>query len=403
MNSTFTQNKIEAVQQKLSIHISIDKLSRGLDNYHIDIKLSRGFSSDIRKLIALLVSQIAVPKPKHWDNSRGFEKIRESYLDIMTVLIHRVKTDLSADEISLLQFTPIKHILKSTRSKLDDEIKHVNSRLTEHRNKGSSEALATDQRLFWLKKNYDAILYQINKTIFNQLRRVEERQLGAIRSQYLGEEYNYCADAIINPLLYTSKLSALPLLLREYSGWSWNSEDSDFVELNGKVEAFFSKRITKIETKSIRESQNPEALEIHDDFGGLFQVQSFLGTAADTKSQLYEDFYWLDQPAKIELLFDSKRHAKELSENRKDLGFRIWWRCRSEIKELKKTLSAFSKLLRADGVLPQLLASHYMRKSLNPLIMELVDLKIICQFLCGHITSDKLQSSISGGVKLNNE
>ena len=91
MNSTFTQNKIEAVQQKLSIHISIDKLSRGLDNYHIDIKLSRGFSSDIRKLIALLVSQIAVPKPKHWDNSRGFEKIRESYLDIMTVLIHRVK------------------------------------------------------------------------------------------------------------------------------------------------------------------------------------------------------------------------------------------------------------------------------------------------------------------------
>ena len=122
MNSTFTQNKIEAVQQKRSIQLSIDKLSRGIDNYHIDIKLSRKFSSEIKKLIALLVSQLAVPKPKQWDNSRGFEKIRESYLDLMTVLIHRVKTDLSADEISFLQFAPIKHILKFTRSRLDDEI-----------------------------------------------------------------------------------------------------------------------------------------------------------------------------------------------------------------------------------------------------------------------------------------
>lgn len=44
-----------------------------------------------------------------------------------------------------------------------------------------------------------------------------------------------------------------------------------------------------------------------------------------------------------------------------------------------------------------------MRRSLNPLIMELVDLKIVCQFLSGHITSGKLQDSITGGGKLNSE
>jgi hypothetical protein len=41
MNSNVTQSKIEAIEQKRSIHISIDKLSRGIDNYHIDIKLSK--------------------------------------------------------------------------------------------------------------------------------------------------------------------------------------------------------------------------------------------------------------------------------------------------------------------------------------------------------------------------
>ena len=35
--------------------------------------------------------------------------------------------------------------------------------------------------------------------------------------------------------------------------------------------------------------------------------------------------------------------------------------------------------------------------------MELVDLKIVCQFLSGHITSGKLQDSITGGGKLNSE
>ena len=82
----------------------IENLSKGIDNYHIDVRLSSKFSSDIKKLVALLVSQIAIPKPKHWDNSKAFEKIRSEYLDMMTILIHRVKTDLSADEICFLQF-----------------------------------------------------------------------------------------------------------------------------------------------------------------------------------------------------------------------------------------------------------------------------------------------------------
>ena len=116
-----------------------------------------------------------------------------------------------------LQFASIKYILQFVRPQLDNEIRKVQYRLSENRNRGSSEALATDQRMFWLKKNYDAILYNVNKQIFSQLQRVEERQLCIIRDQFLGEDYEFAADALINPLLYTSELSALPLLLNEYS------------------------------------------------------------------------------------------------------------------------------------------------------------------------------------------
>ena len=405
MNSEVSHNIFEMVDQTRSVELSIDRLSKGIDNYHIDIKLSKRFSSDIKKLVGLLVPQIAVPKPKHWDNSSLFEKLRESYLDVMTVLIHRVKTDLREDEICFLQFATIKHILQFVRSQLDDEIAGVASRLSDARNKGSSESLAGDQRLFWLKKNYDSILYDVNKQIFNQLQRVEERQLAVIRDQFLGQGYRFCVEVMLNPLLYTSELSALPLLLNEYSMWSWNGEDAGFIELNNKVEKLLNRRLKQIVVSPLKSADDPlvVATEIHDELGGLFLTQPFLGPARDTKTKISEEFNWFDLPENIDLLFNVQRNTDQLSENRKEMGFKNWWRKRGEINRLKRTLKAFSRLLRSNKVLPQVLASHYMRRSLNPLIMELVDLKIVCQFLSGYINATKLQDSISGGKKLNSE
>ena len=201
MSSKANISLFETIDQNRKAHLSIDMLSKGIDNYHIDVRLSSKFSSDIKKLVALLVSQIAIPKPKHWDNSKAFEKIRVEYLDMMTILIHRVKTDLNADEICFLQFSAIKIILRVTKAQIDSDIENVTARLADLRNKGSSEALATDQRLFWLKKNYDTILYNVNKQIFSQLQRVEERQLAAIRQQFLGDEYQFVVEALLNPIL----------------------------------------------------------------------------------------------------------------------------------------------------------------------------------------------------------
>ena len=152
MNSKSDTSLFEMTHPSRGVQLSIDKLSKGIDNYHIDVKLSTKFSSDIKKLVALLVSQVAIPKPKNWDNSTAFDKIRAEYLDMMTILIHRVKTDLSADEICFLQFAAIKIILRITKAKLDSDIENVTSRLADLRHKDSSEALAIDQRLFWLKK-----------------------------------------------------------------------------------------------------------------------------------------------------------------------------------------------------------------------------------------------------------
>lgn len=405
MNSKASISLFETIDQNRSVQLSIDKLSKGIDNYHIDVKLSSKFSSDIKKLASLLVSQLAIPKPKHWDNSTVFEKVRVEYLDMMTILIHRVKTDLSADEICFLQFAPIKIILRVTKAKLDSDIDNVTSRLADLRNKGSSEALAVDQRLFWLKKNYDAILYSVNKQIFAQLQRVEERQLASVRDQFLGDEYKYIVDVLFNPILFVSDPSALPLLMNEFCIYSWNGEAKGFVDLNAKIEKLMNKKLKQLPLPAIGEDSTVAIAEaeIHDDLGGLFQTQIFFGPAKDTKSTIIEELSWLESPKNIPALFDNQKNREQLAVVRSEHGFGAWWKRRGEIKNLERTLAAFSKMLRSEKLLAQLLSSHYMRRSLNPLIMERIDLKTVCQFLSGNITISKLQDSISGGIKLSSE
>ena len=109
MNAS-NQNKIDLIEQTRLVELNIENLSKGVDNYHIDVKLSRKFCSISKKLITLLVSQQARPNPKNWDNSSLFKKLQDSYLDMMTVLIHRVKTDLGPEEISFLQLAVSKFI-----------------------------------------------------------------------------------------------------------------------------------------------------------------------------------------------------------------------------------------------------------------------------------------------------
>ena len=332
------------------------------------------------------------------------DKVRESYLDLSTILIHRVKTNLTADEVCLLQFAPIKLILNATRTQLNTDVENVTTKLSELKQKGSTEALSSDQRLFWLKKNYDAILYSVNKQISAHLLRAEERQLNIVREQFLGRKFEFMPEALFNSLLFTSKLSALPILFNEFSMWSWNGENSGFVNLNFKLEKLLNKTIDELQVVALRDSgEAASTTEIHDDLGGLFKTQDFMGPAADSKTRLEEGLCWFEIPENVDTLFNINKNRSMLAGNRKELGFKLWWQRRGELDRLEKTLNRFVKLVKKDKLLPQLLATHYMRRSLNPLILETVDLKLVCQFLCGQTDIEKIQASISSESKLSAE
>lgn len=404
MNSPPDETLLSLVVPESTIKLSTEGLARGIDNYHIDVKLSAKFSSDIKRLVASLVPQMASPKHKPWDNSEQLKQFRTSYLDMMTVLIHRVKTDLTADHVSFLQLAVVKHILKYSRAQVDIEIKNTVARLADLKSRGASEALATDKKLFWLKRNYDAILYNVNRPFFQQIQRVEEAQLYSIRDQFLGEDYKAFVDLILNPLLWTSNLSNFTLQLNEYNLWDTNNETTGFLGIDATITGLLSRQLAPLKIAPMNDKKaKPLSTEIHDEMGGLFQLQSFSGPAEDTKERIEENFDWIEISKNSDTLFDEKLSATWLSSRRKDRSLLNWWKCRREVKSFNKFSKTLIKLLRKDKLLAQLIASKSLGKIMTPVMLELTDTKHICHFLAGKITLARLTDTITGSTKFSAE
>jgi hypothetical protein len=85
--------------------LNISDLPRGIDNYHIDVKLSPKFCAAFKKLLADYLALETSEKPQRLKNDKQVEEFRNCYIDMVTVLINRVKTDLSPEQINFLQFS----------------------------------------------------------------------------------------------------------------------------------------------------------------------------------------------------------------------------------------------------------------------------------------------------------
>ncbi len=402
MNAESGQTLSQQLEESRTERLNIASFSRGIDSYNIDVWLSPTFDTIAEKVATMLVSQIGVPNPKNWDNSKDFQRLRNCYLDLMTVLIHRVKTDLDRDQVCLLQFATIKRLLLLVKQALEGDIANAQDSLTEHRQQGSSGTLAVNQRLFWLKKNYDSILYKVNKQIFSQLQRVEERHLKIVRDKNLGKQYDFLAEVLTNPLLYVSELSALALLMDEFNAWTCSGNDETFIELNNRLEKLLNKRFKPLKVSPLR---NPDGIkvktEIHDELGGLFACQAFLGPAEDTRNEISETLNWFEITHNLEKLHEVEKGGPDLGMAFRNFG--QYWRQRKKIKLTQRVAKGFLKILKTHKVLAQAVASLYMKRQLPANIGDRADLKDLCQYLAGKIHQDKIQLTIPGGKPLSDE
>lgn len=372
------------------LHIDIGDLRRGVDNYHVDVRISPKFAADVRRVSTVLLQQAIAHNPQPIDNNI-FNPLRASYLDVMTGLIHRVKTNLSVDSVKLLEFALLKFILTTTQGLLDGTINELKESSSESQERSSANTLTTNQRLFWLQRQYDAILMNIDNQIFTQLERVETRQLGDVRLQYLPSQQHDPLDLRLNPMLFSSDPSANAFLIEQYRLWGGDSEDAGFNALNADIEKILGEQFPELPIASLL-SDTSGTPELYDELGGLFQTQKYMGMAIDSKTILNEEFSWLDSPENFSLLFDIDKQTEALQQLRKESGFGTWWKARGDVNKRKKILKSLNKVLDKRGVFALLIASKHVKRLWSPVLAEQTDGKLLSQYLSGQIDLKKLQN-----------
>ena len=375
--------------------VDTSNLKKGIDNYHVDVKISSRFNTALKRLITSLLDEAtssATGKPVN--NFREFDALKSVWLDIMTGLIHRIKTDLSVDEIHLLEFALVKQVPELVRAQLDALINSEKTRASEFRERGSTEALDANHRAVSMQRNYDSILFKVNRQIFIEMQRIDARHSAALREKFLSTpDGNSIDDALFSPMLFTSNLSSPTFLIEQYRLWDSEGDeraDIAFNKLNLELEQLLEKELPEFPMLKLQAAQETGAPELYDCLGGLLQTQKFMGIAVNQKARIREEFCWFDNPENIRGLFSMEHYPAMLLAVRKQDGFKAWWRLRKQTRRLKKVLQQTAKRLHQLGLLKPLIASHQVAKIWNTSLADRIDAKVLCQYFSGQINIKKL-------------
>ncbi|MBN4053343.1 hypothetical protein JYT97_00495 [Haliea sp. AH-315-K21] len=400
-----SENIFKDIKIPQTWRLELSGLIKGIDNYHVDVRLSKQFCSDVKILIAELIRRETDQKQFKGDAEKAFSPLCKSYLDMMTVLIHRVKTDLSVEQVCFLQFSIPKFILDSVTTALNMSITETKKQATDLRNQGSMQVLKVQHQLTWMSKHYNSIVYHVKKEIFEHLYRTEHRQLTSIREQYLGSSVIDFQEFLSNVLMLNRDLNSSQFLIEHYISWGGDLEESEFPKVNLALEELMQKELPELDTQTLRVDADSvkEPLEVYDDLRGLRAIQYYLGPAINMREKVEEAFCWFDSPASLKTLFDIDTLRENIPGIKEEYGSKAARDYKKQIKTLEKFLKRFGALLGKLKYLKHFIASYEARKIWASVFNEELDPKLLCQYLGGECSVKRLQDPALGGRQISDE
>ncbi|MDT8398616.1 MAG: hypothetical protein RQ899_08385 [Pseudomonadales bacterium] len=384
--------------------LDISELTRGINNYHIDVKLSNRFCADLKVLIRELLEMEASGKARQSNRDQIFTPLRESYFDMMTVLIHRIKTDLSPLEINFLQFAVIKHVLQAVGTALDERINGIKIRASELRQHGSAEVLKVHQHLAWLSTNYNLIFSRVNEHLFYQFQQVELGKLKTLRQKYLQSLSLDFSEFLLNPMLFNRDLNAPLFLIKNYVYWGGRVDENQFSEMNGRIEELLSGFLPELKILPLKTQagEPPYPTEIYDELDGFHALRSYMGPVINSKNVVEEEFCWFDYPDNIQYLFNQDILNEKSVAIRQEHGWKAWWQYRKKIKKIDSILKKAASLLIKEDLLVPYIASYQTRELWGGKIEGMAPW-LLCEYLGHQLSHKKLQDVAMGGRPLSQD
>lgn len=394
--------------------IDLDGLARGIDNVHIDVRLSPAFVAHARDLVAGLVDQLA-GRGRWGGKSSGpttadWEEFRGAYARMVEASIHRAKVTGQGALVQLAQVAALKFLLRQVQAELDALRQAFRSSVSSGGSTTEASRLQVNERLSWLARNRARVRYKVTRQVLEQVFKVESGALAELRQSLLGERWPVPPEMLFDPLLQADQPPDDEIMMRQYVLLAQEVEDPyGFHAIERMLTDLFrrSKPVSRSEIELARSEAAHRRLSAMRDrlkrqlerhrarrpdsaraarVGELeTQVEEAAARLEQARTEyLRECAFWIENPANVDILFDMGRSREQLRAAKKEKDAAAAARFRAHRQVQARLCAVIERRCRASGLLPQIVASY-----------EAVPLH---KDHAGAFTAQQLRQFLSGGV-----
>jgi len=381
------QTKVQSVEELMAairvpagISIDLSTLNKGIDHYHVDIELSPRYQLLLKTVVEVAIKSVRSGKKLAPDSD--MEALRDCYQELVTRLLHRTKTDLTAVQATVLQFALLKAVIAEVRVELEEILTQLDDTLSQQQFAGSRSLMVTQESFRKFRQCYPEYLYRTAAFIIRQLQREEQTGLRALRQQFL-PEFLDSVNLLFNPMLACQ--GPMDDLLQEQVYVLLHESTEKLSAAITSVEQQLAKLFPDLQVAPLKVADKLESgqIEIYDEFKGLFAAQGLLGPAEDQQDQLSEPFGWLDEPGNIALLFDQARLESLADSVKEEKGMRAGWSFSRELKKLLQAGEAVGETLAKDHDIKVMMAGYICREKLSDPQELPLTVREVCEFVAG--------------------
>ncbi len=355
--------------------VNFDGFTRGIDNVHVDVHLSSHFIQLSQSLIKDLLEERSSTKRRFSDKPSAvlceqLEAFNGSYASMLTAALHRAREDKALQFIQLFQLSVMKFVLNTVQTKAEQLLYE----LRKLGNQEDKKSLELSERIRWIHRNYNNLIYQVNYELFEQLHWVEMGPLKSLRESLLGVSWSISEEMMFNPLLYTPDIHHHEVVMRYYVLLSQDPDSSyGFDRLSSWVDMLL------------------------EDIGTLCPIQLIASSdhilVSDNQNPELS-LSWKDVTDNVNELLDAgttQRTLEELSTPNPELSAKL--QCQ------QKAYKLFEQQLRQAQLLPFILAA-YSTPQLYEHYAKLLKPYLIFQTLCGELEIKDFAVTLQNQQKL---
>ena len=202
------------LQAVSAYRVDIGRLTKGIDNIHIDVRVSPSYLLQTRTLTTGLCSTRAMGKGAA-PNRDNWEPFRHTYARLLEVAVHRAASRKQSFWVPRRSSRPARWCFGRLPRRWEARREEMKTALSAEGGVGP-ERLDITERLAWLLRNRCRLGYSVVRQVCEQLDHVERGSIGELCQSVLGTSELLPERVVTNSPLYAEGPRDEYVMTREY-------------------------------------------------------------------------------------------------------------------------------------------------------------------------------------------